>query len=335
MSAEKTTKPSISIIVSFRNEEEVLPKLIARLENVLIKEKEMENIKEFEIIFVNDDSHDHSEEILIRESSIKSHIKVINMSRNFGVSPCVLAGMEYSTGDLVVYIDADLQDPPEIIHEMLAAWMAGENIDVVNTKRLSRAGESRIKLLITRLGYLILRKMATIDLQIEVGDFKLLSRRAVNQLIQLREYNPYLRGLVSWIGFNQVTIPYHREARFSGDTKFPVIGKRVINNFFTSALISFSSVPLQISSLVGFIVSLGAFILLIYVFVEKLLGNNVPGWSGIMITVLFIGGMEMVVIGIMGLYINSIFIESKRRPNYIVKSTYGLDGLNKGVHRDG
>lgn len=325
MNKLKSNLPSLSVIISFRNEEDILNELIKRLENVLNKEHSQGNISDFEMIFINDDSTDNSGKLLLEASRECKYIKIINMSRNFGVSPCVLAGMEYSTGDLVVYIDADLQDPPELIHEMIKVWKNNENIDVVNTKRLTRSGESRIKLLITKIGYYILNKIANINLEIEVGDFKLLSRRAVNHLIRLKEKNPYLRGLVSWIGFNQITIDYHREARFSGDSKFPVIGRRVVKNFFASAMISFSDVPLQISTIVGFVVSIGAFLHLIYVVILKILGNNIPGWSAIMVTMLFLGGIQLLVFGILGLYINAVFLETRGRPNYIVQSTYGFD----------
>jgi dolichol-phosphate mannosyltransferase len=158
-----------------------------------------------------------------------------------------------------------------------------------------------------------------------VGDFKLLSRRAVNQLVRFREKKPFTRGLVNWIGFNQTTITYHREERFAGNTKFPIFSWGVISNFLDSALISFSDVPLKISLLVGFLVSFGAFSYLIVILIMKYLNWSLPGWSAIMATMLMLGGIQLFTLGMLGLYINSIFIETKRRPNYIIDSTFGFD----------
>lgn len=319
---------TLSVVLSFRNEEDVLSELIKRLRKTLITEKEKNTISGYELIFVNDVSTDRSLEILLSEAQNHNDIKIINMSRNFGVSPCVLAGMQYASGSVVVYMDADLQDPPELISEMLRAYKE-QNVDVVNTQRISREGETKLKLLITKFGYLILRKVSAIDIKPNIGDFKLLSRRAVDHLIQLKENRPFVRGLINWIGFNQAIIEYGREKRFAGKTKFPVFSRKVIGNFFNSALISFSDVPLRIISFMGFFVSTGAFIYLIDIIIHKFLGHNIPGWSAIMVTILFLGGLNLLAMGILGLYINSIFIETKRRPNFIVESTYGFNKNNQ------
>ena len=314
----------LSVVFSFRNEEEVIPELISRLRKVLGTEKNKSLVKDYELIFVNDASTDHSLEILLAEAQNQKDVKIINMSRIFGVSPCVMAGMQYARGVAVIYMDADLQDPPEFIPKLLRAYRE-QKVDVVHTVRKSRACESRLKLLITKLGYFILKKVYSIDIQSQVGDFKLLSRRAVDYLIQLNENRPFIRGLVRWIGFQQTTLEYDREKRFSGETKFPVFGKKVIGNFLNSALISFSDAPLKLISLTGFFVSIGAFFLLIWVVVGKFLGLNLPGWSALMVATLFLGGFNLLAIGILGLYINSIFIETKRRPNFIIESAYGFD----------
>lgn len=318
-------KPKLSVVLSFRNEEAVLPELIRRLRAVLRQQSAEDHLRDYELIFVNDQSLDRSEEILRNEAVGSDDIRIVTMSRNFGVSPCVLAGMKYSTGDLVVYMDADLQDPPEVIPEMIKAWRDGQNVDVVNTVRLSRAGESPIKLWVTQLGYRILRSVSTIDLQIEAGDFKLLSRRFVNHLIQCEENGPFLRGLIQWIGFDRATVYYRREPRFAGDTKFPVFSPKVLRNFFSSALVSFSDLPLQLASFLGLLSSLAAFVVLIDVIIEKILGRNLPGWTAIMVALLFLSGIQLLSIGILGLYIHSIYLESKRRPNYIVKHTFGFN----------
>ncbi len=313
------TGPFISVVISFRNEAQVLPELIRRLENSL------ESLKaNYELIFVNDASTDNSRDLLIDRMKTDRHIKLINMSRCFGVSPCVMAGLSYSSGDAVIYMDADLQDPPELIPEMIKTW-AKENVDVVHTRRLSRAGESRIKLWITRLGYLILSRISSVNIEPEVGDYKLLSKRAVKELIRLKEKKPFMRGMVNWIGFKQATIGYHREPRFAGKAKFPILGLGVINNFLDSALISFSEVPLKIALFLGFLVSFGAFCYLVVIFVMKFLGLALPGWAAIMATVLMLGGVQLFTIGFLGLYVNSIFVETKDRPNYIIESTQGFE----------
>lgn len=320
-----TISPKLSVVISFLNEEEVLPELIRRLRNVMRKECDEGQLSGYELIFVNDASTDSSEEVLISEAKGHDDIKIITMSRTFGVSPCVLAGFKYSSGDLVVYLDADLQDPPELIPQMIKAWRDGDNVEVVNTVRLSRDGETRSKLWITKLGYKILRKLSDIDLTEDSGDFKLLTRKAVNQLIRLREKKPFTRGLVKWIGFKQADVFYHRDTRFAGKTKFNVISPKVIKNFLGSALISFSEVPLHFVLLIGFIVSACSFIFLIYIVIQKFLISTTPGWSAIMATITFLGGLQLITIGILGLYIGSIYLETKSRPNYIVERKYGFD----------
>jgi glycosyltransferase involved in cell wall biosynthesis len=316
--------PKLSVILSFRNEEEVLPELIRRLRAVLMTEEAKGHLRRHELIFVNDMSTDNSLLILQEASREQEDIRVITMSRTFGVSPCVLAGMKYASGDLIVYMDADLQDPPEVIPDLLRVWRESSDIDIVHTVRKSRAGESRIKLWITRIGYQILHSTASINLPIEAGDFKLLTRRAVSQLIRFEEKSPFIRGLVQWIGFNQATVYYHREPRFAGETKYPIFSLRVIRNFFASALISFSEVPLQLASFIGILSSLSAFVVLLHILIEKVRGNNLPGWTAIMVALLFLSGLQLLSVGVLGLYIGSVFSEVKNRPNYIIKDLFGF-----------
>jgi glycosyltransferase involved in cell wall biosynthesis len=316
----------VSVIFSFRNEEDVLVELITRVRKALGGERNKGFISGFELIFVNDRSTDRSEEILKEMALDHRDIKILNMSKTFGVSPCVMAGFKWATGDIIVYMDADLQDPPEVIPEMLVAWRtSGKNIDIVHTVRSSRSGESFLKRRVTKIGYWVLGKMS--NMTEEAGDFKLLSRRAVDHIIQFNEYNPFMRGLVSWVGFNQESIYYNREIRFAGETKFPVFSRKVLSNFFNSALISFSGVPLQLASLAGiggFIISVGMIFLVLF---KKFQGVALPGWTVIMTAVLFIGSLQLLAIGILGLYIKSIFIEVKRRPNFIIESVYGFDEI--------
>jgi len=324
MEDTRVKKNTLSVVFSFRNEEDVLPELIARTRKVIAQEQAQGTISSYELIFVNDASTDRSLEILLEHARGHEDIKVVTMSRCFGVSPCVMAGMEYSCGDLVVYMDADLQDPPEVIHELLATWKKKKDTDVVHTVRLSRKGESKTKLFITKIGYAILNKCASIYLPVEAGDFKLLSRRVVEHLVSMREVHPFVRGLVCWIGFKQDYVYYNREPRFSGKTKFHVLSLKVINNFFGSALISFSSAPLKIASFLGLFAILVDFAIMGYALFEKIAGRAIPEWTTLMIVVLFLGGIQLFCVGIMGLYLNSIYEQGKKRPNFIVDQTFGF-----------
>jgi len=322
--------PNLSIVFSFRNEEEVLPELIRRTRMVLKEEVSKGNLSSYELIFVNDASFDDSLTILTEQAKGDNSIRIINMSRCFGVSPCVLAGMERTSGDLIIYMDTDLQDPPEIIPELLQSWRDEGDVEVVHTIRLSRLGESRIKLFITGIGYYILNKFSIIYLPVEAGDFKLLTRRAVDHLLQLRENHPFVRGLICWIGFKQSYVKYHRQSRFAGKTKFFVLGLKVLNNFFGSALIAFSSAPLKIASCLGLLAIFADFIIMGAVFLQMIQGEPIPEWTALMIVVLFLGGIQLFCIGIMGLYLNSVYEQSKNRPNYIIDSTVGFpDGALK------
>ena len=310
----------ISIVLSFRNEQETIPELIERLHNSL----RPLNI-EYEFIFVNDASTDNSLGILLEMQKNDRCIKIINMSRRFGVSQCVLAGMKYSKGDAVVYMDADLQDPPELIPEMIKKWEEGA--DVVYTTRITRSGENPIKMWTTKMSYRFLRLFSEVDLPLDSGDFKLLDRRVVNELLKMNEKDPFLRGLVTWIGFKQVQVLYHREKRFAGKTHYPLYGIGPIKAFI-SGLTSFSLVPLTISLLIGFIVSIGSFVYLVIIIIMKFLNLILPGLSAIMAIILLLGGIQLFTIGILGLYIGRIYHESKNRPNYVIESMIGLNDKN-------
>ena len=315
----------LSVIFSFRNEDAVIPELVRRTRQVLEGERSQGQVSGYELIFVDDASDDRSVDLLRDLSEGRNDIRIVRMSRRFGVSPCALAGMAHASGDAVVYMDADLQDPPELIPEMLRVWRDGEDVDVVHTVRLSRDGEPWIKMVLTRIGYWILNRTTEFKLPQNAGDFKLLSRRVVDHLIVLKEKNPFLRGLVCWVGYRQAFVHYHRERRVAGQTKFPVWGRAVIWNFLDSALISFSSLPLKLSLLVGTAISFLAFLMLIYWVVQKLVLDYVtPGISAVMVSILFLGGVQLITIGILGLYLSSVFQESKGRPNYIVKETFGF-----------
>lgn len=312
----------ISIILSFRNEEENIPELVSRLH------KSLNPLGTgVELIFIDDASTDNSGPILREMQKTDPSIKVIKMSRRFGTAPCVLAGMEMSRGDAVVYMDADLQDPPELIPALVEEWKKGA--DVVYTTRKKRAGENSGKMLITKLAYRVLRLFSDIEMPVDSGDFKLLDRRVVDELVKLREKDPFIRGLVSWVGFKHSQVFYDREQRFAGKTHYPLFGLGPLKAFL-SGLTSFSTAPLSLSLVLGFFVSFGAFMYLVVIIASKFLGRNLPGWSAIMATMLFLGGTQLFTVGILGIYIGRIYNENKNRPNYIIESTSGFDADSLG-----
>lgn len=310
----------ISVVLSFYNEQAVLPELVQRLRAVFTSLIANRVVELYELVFVNDDSTDGSEKYL-RSELEKGDIVIINMSRNFGVSECVMAGIAHASGDAVIYMDADLQDPPEVIPQLIDAWRADPEAEVVYTTRTRREGEHWLKMLVTKIGYRFINAISEIDLQVDSGDFKLLSRRAVDNLLELKEDKPYMRGLVSWIGFKQVRVFYERPERFDGreNTKMNVLSSKVIYYWLDRALISFSDAPLKLMLFLGFGLSTISFFYILVVLAQKALGISIPGWTAIMSAVLLLGGMQIMMLGFIGLYIGAIFRETKRRPRYIIK----------------
>ena len=309
----------LSIIFSFRNEEQNLKELIKRISSVLSK---IDSWK-YELIFVNDDSSDNSEKILI-ECSNQHPITIVNMSRKFGTGPCVLAGLELAKGDAVIYMDSDLQDPPEIIPKLIDKFNSG--FDVVHTRRTKRLGESKFKMFLTKIAYKIINKVSKIHLPVEVGDFKLLSRRAVNHIISLKEYDPYIRGLSIWIGFKQEFVEYVRQSRASGKTKFSSIWTGPISQF-VRGVTGYSTGPLYLGIIIGLFAILFSLILIIYALYLKFTNLAVPGSSGVIITVAFFSGIILTTIGITGLYIARIYEQTQGRPRYIIKNI--IESKNK------
>ena len=311
---------TISVVLSFYNEEAVLPELLSRLRAVFAGMIARHIIAGYELVFVNDASRDGSERLL-RAELLAGDVVLVNMSRNFGVSECVMAGLAQASGDAIIYMDADLQDPPEVIVDMVEAWRNDPETEVVFTTRTKREGEHWLKMLITHVGYRIINAISDIELHPDSGDFKLLSRRAVAQLIELREDKPYMRGLVSWIGFKQTQVFYEREARFDGaeNTKMRVLSRKVIYYWLDRALISFSDTPLKIILALGFLMSFLSTFYIVIVVIQKILNLSVPGWAALMSSMLFLSGVQMMMLGFIGLYVGAIFRETKRRPQYIVK----------------
>jgi len=307
----------ISVIVSFRNEEDNIPHLVRRLTAVFDKEPER-----LEIIFVNDDSSDRSLEVLRNLNAADNRIKIVNMARRFGVSECVLAGMETARGDAVIYLDCDLQDPPELIPELLREWRNGAQ--VVHTLRERRLGENPIKMFITRMAYQAIQLGSNIKLPVDCGDYKLLDRVVMERLITLTEHDPYLRGLVIWIGYKQTFVSYIREARYSGTTHFPLFSRNPWRALL-GGITSFSNMPIYVFGMVGVagaLLSLGLLLgsLLGYVF------TNLAGFG----TAFLIGlglllwSILVLAISTVGLYVVRIYKDVRGRPRYIIKDTEGF-----------
>ncbi len=317
----------VSVVLSFYNERSVLPELLKRMRAVFANLIANNWVSSYELIFVNDNSSDDSEEYL-RSELQNGDIVIINMSRNFGVSECVMAGMDHASGDAVIYMDSDLQDPPEVIVKMVEAWRSDLDAEVVYTTRTRRDGEHWLKMLVTKIGYRFINAISEIDLQIDSGDFKLLSRRVVDNLLQMKEDKPYMRGLVSWLGFKQIQVFYDRDERLDGreNTKMKVLSRKVIYYWLDRALISFSDAPLKLMLFFGIGLSMLSFLYILVVISQKFLGLSVPGWAAIMSAILFLGGVQIMMLGFIGLYIGSIFKETKQRPRYIVKDVLRSDG---------
>jgi len=308
----------LSIIFSFRNEEKNIPELIERISSTL---KKLNNWK-FELIFVNDDSDDNSEKILIEKQKLYP-IKIINMSRSFGTGPCVLAGLKQANGDAAIYMDSDLQDPPEIIPDLIKKFENG--IDVVHTKRTKRLGESKFKMFLTKIAYLAINITSEIPLAVNVGDFKLLSKRVLKHVNSLSEYNPYIRGLSVWIGFKQDYVEYVRQGRFSGKSKFKNLWSGPLPQFLRG-ITSFSTAPLYIGIIIGIFTILFSLILIVYAVYSKIAGIAIPGSSGVLIAISFFSGIILMSIGIIGIYIARIYEQTQGRPRYIIKNI--LDSTN-------
>jgi dolichol-phosphate mannosyltransferase len=312
----------LSVVLSFRNEARNLKELTERLIKTLRSQKGLK----FELIYVNDASTDDSLAILKKmQSNYVPEIVIVNMSRNFGVAECVLAGFEISLGRYIVYMDCDLQDPPELIPKLLEK-ANNSKVEIVHTKRISRSGESWIKLKLTKIGYRYLSKFNEVSLLKETGDFKLLSRRIVDLILNHKEHRPFIRGLIANLGFSQDVVEYQRDSRADGarNTKFRVLSWRWLSGHLDRTLISYSDLPLKISLMLGFFVSLmSTFGILIVIFM-KLLNLSVGGWAAIMTAIFFMGGIQMTIIGILGLYINVIYRETKTRPIYVIDEVIRL-----------
>lgn len=279
----------------------------------------------FEIVYVDDGSRDDSFAQLARFAADDARVSVVKLSRNFGHQIAITAGLDRARGDCVVVIDADLQDPPELIARMVEKWRAG--FDVVYGVRTKRRGEGVVKRFTASAFYRLLDRITGIDIPRNAGDFRLMSRRALDELNRLREKDRFVRGLVAWIGFPQTGVEYERDERYAGETKYPL---RRMLMFALDGITSFSSAPLKLATWLGYATSLLAFLYLVSVFVQRLLGMTVPGWATIMVALLFLGGVQLICLGIIGEYLGRVFNEIKPRPIYVVDRVIGRAEPNAG-----
>ncbi len=307
----------LSVVVPVFNEQQVLREFYERAVGTLGTIPSLD----FELIFVDDGSSDGSFAVLQEMSDRDGRVRVIKFSRNFGHQIAITAGIDHARGDAVVVMDADLQDPPEVVREMVERWRQG--YDVVYAERIEREGESRMKLWTAAAFYRLLSRLVSIRIPVDVGDFRLLSRRATNELRHLREKDRFVRGLVSWIGFKQTGVQYQRAKRLAGETKYPF---RKMFKFALDGITSFSTVPLKLATWLGYAASLFAFLYLASVFVQKAVGITVEGWATIMVAMLFLGGVQLICLGILGEYIGRIFNEIKPRPMYVVEERVNCEG---------
>ncbi len=305
----------ISIVVPIFNEQEVLPQLYQRVNSV------MERIDlPFELILVDDGSSDKSLELAFALHEKDGHIKVLELSRNFGHQMAIAAGLDYASGDAVITMDGDLQHPPEMIPTLIDKWREG--YDIVTTCRESTADTGLFKDITSRFFYAVINRLSEVEIPQGAADFRLLDRSVVEAFRVMGERSLFLRGLVSWVGYKQIAIPYEAAARYGGKSKYSLI--RMLR-FAVDGVTSFSSIPLYISAFIGLIISLLSFIYAIFAIYSRLFTTRVvEGWTSVLVMVLFLGGILLMTLGIQGIYLGRIYKEVKGRPRYLVRRTYGF-----------
>lgn len=308
----------ISIVIPMYFEEEVVTECYNRLLNVV---NNLNNYM-YEFIFINDGSTDKTLPLLTDIAKENPSVKVVSFSRNFGHQAAVTAGLKFVTGDVILIIDADLQDPPELIPEMLALWEQGN--EVIYGERKSREGESRFKLFTAKMFYKTLNRLSDVDIPKNTGDFRLVDRKVVDTINRMPEHNKFLRGLFSWVGYKQYAYKYERKERFAGKTKYPL--KKMLK-LAADGIISFSNKPLKILGVIGIFSIIISFGILIYSLISYLfkLNNLTAGWTSLMITITFFSGVQLLSIWLMSEYISRIYDESKGRPQYIIDKTINIE----------
>lgn len=321
--APQTSAPDLSVVLPVFNEQGGLPEVYRRVKAVLVKTG-----LSHEIIFVNDGSRDGSWQVLLDLANRDRMVKAVNLSRNFGHQVAITAGIDASGGASVIVMDSDLQDPPELIEALLQKYREG--FDVVYAQRRTRDGETWFKRTTARVFYRVIRRMTTVDMPIDTGDFRLMSRRVVDDLKRMQEQSRFVRGLVTWVGYNQAPVLYDRERRYGGDTKFPVTK---MMKFALDGITGFSSQPLRLASHAGLLLAAASLVLMLGFAAYKLSGGSglVPGWTSLMVAVLFLGGLQLLAIGILGEYIGRIYEEAKRRPLYLVQETRNVTAAREPI----
>ncbi|MFV0598416.1 MAG: glycosyltransferase family 2 protein [Bacteroidales bacterium] len=305
----------VSLLIPAYNEEKVLQLLYQRIKAII----DNLNQYEWEVLFINDGSRDNTLAVLYSIRNQDNRINVLDLSRNYGKEVAMLAGFDYVKGDAVIILDADLQDPPELIPQMLEQWELG--YDDVYAKRNSRKGETFIKKKTSQWFYKILQKSTDIPIQLNTGDFRLLDKSCVQALKQIREANRYTKGMFSWIGYNKKEILFDRDPRAAGETKWNYLK---LFSLAIEGITSFTTKPLRISTFIGGIISVLSFIYAIYMLYDTIVyGNDVKGYPSLLVTILFLGGIQLLSLGILGEYIARIFIETKNRPTYFARTYNG------------
>ena len=300
--------PLLSVVIPILNEEPLVGRLHERVTAAVAP------LGAYELVVVDDGSTDGTWSRLVELAAVDPHLRLVRLSRNFGHQIALTAGLEAARGDAVVTMDGDLQDPPEVIPDMVARWQEG--YDVVYGVREEREGETRYKLWTARLFYGLIGRLSPVEIPAEAGDFRLLSRRAANALRAMPERARFLRGMTSWIGFPQIGVPYRRDARTAGATKYPT---RKMIKFAADAITSFSSAPLRVVSAIGFVlVGFCAVYLLYTLYVRFFTDDTVEGWTSVIVVLLLIGGAQLIGLGVIGQYIGRIYDEAKGRPLYVV-----------------
>nr|WP_136606841.1 glycosyltransferase family 2 protein [Paenibacillus dokdonensis] len=313
-----------SVVIPVYNEEEVIHETYGRLKNVMDSTG-----ASYELLFVNDGSRDRTAELILGIGEKDPSVTLIQFSRNFGHQVAITAGMDYAKGEAVIVIDADLQDPPELMLEMIAKWKEG--YDVVYAKRSERKGESLFKRQTASIFYRVLKRMTEIDIPLDTGDFRLLDRKVCDEMKRLPEKNRYVRGLVSWVGFRQTAVEYVRDERYAGESKYPL--KKMLK-LSMDGMTSFSSKPLKAAGIMGILIAAAGFIYLLVVLIEKWFTDvTVPGWSSLIALQILFSGCILMFLGVIGEYLGRIYDEVKQRPLYIVSAVYSKKPEDQQVLR--
>jgi glycosyltransferase involved in cell wall biosynthesis len=312
MNPESNVRRMISIVVPAYNEQEVLPEFHRRLDEVMSALP-----YSWEVVYVNDGSRDETLAVLYELQRRHDQVAIVDLSRNFGKEIALTAGLDHTRGDAVVVIDSDLQDPPALIPELIAGWDV-DGYDVVYAQRIARDGETWLKQATAQFFYKLMQRVGPVPIPADTGDFRLMSRRAVNALKQLREQHRFMKGLFTWIGFPQKAVPYRRDPRFAGATKW---NYWKLWNLAIEGFTSFTIFPLKLASYFGLAVACAAFLFGAFIVYRTLVhGDPVAGYPSLMVTVLFLGGVQLIALGVIGEYLGRIFNETKQRPLYLVKA---------------